>query len=131
MHFLVYLLSVRRASEAGISPNQRELLVGQQQLRNLSDPHWLECELKECVILLSWGSVCQSDIARLFNLIQQARDTPGVKQEVLAAAEATQKAMAEPDSGISLQEDPAGLYSLENYPELAINIEIKEAKVGN
>lgn len=103
--------------------------VAQQQLRNLSDPHWLECELKECVILLSWGTVSQPDVTRLSNLIKQGRATPGVKREILVSAESTQKAMAEPEFGTGPQEDLPGFYSLENYPDLAINTEIKKAKV--
>ncbi|KAL8274078.1 hypothetical protein Esti_001920 [Eimeria stiedai] len=123
---LQFLLS--RASEAGIPPGQREVRVAQQQLRNLSDPHWLECELKECVILLSWGSVSQADSARLTNLIKQGKAIPGLKREILVSAEATQKAMAETELGKCMPEDPAGLYSLENYPDLAINAEIKRTK---
>ncbi|KAL8450425.1 hypothetical protein Emed_002513 [Eimeria media] len=123
---LQFLLS--RAGEAGIPPGQREVRVAQQQLRNLSDPHWLECELKECVILLSWGSVSQADSARLTNLINQGNAIPGVKREILLSAEATQKAMAESELGKGMPEDPAGLYSLENYPDLAINAEIKNTR---
>ncbi|KAL8447776.1 hypothetical protein Emag_004184 [Eimeria magna] len=123
---LQFLLS--RAGEAGIPPGQREVRVAQQQLRNLSDPHWLECELKECVILLSWGSVSQADTARLTNLINQGNAIPGVKREILMSVEATQKAMAESELGKCMPDDPAGLYSLENYPDLAINAEIKSTK---
>ncbi|KAL8430311.1 hypothetical protein ACSSS7_005979 [Eimeria intestinalis] len=123
---LQFLLS--RAGEAGIPPGQREVRVAQQQLRNLSDPHWVECELKECVILLSWGSVSQADSTRLTNLIRQGNAISGVKREILVSAEATQKAMGESDLGKCLPEDPAGLYSLENYPDLAINAEIKSTK---
>lgn len=79
--------------------------------------------------MLSWGSVSQADITRLSNLIKQGRETPGVKREILASAESTQKALAEPEFGKGHPEDPGGFYSLENYPELAINIEIKKTKV--
>lgn len=120
----------RRASEAGISSGQREVLVAEQQLRNLADRHWLECELKECVILFSWGSVSSADVTRLSNLIKQALVTPGVNAEILQAAEATKNAVAEPEFSTPQHDDPAGLYSLETYPDLAINIEMKRTKVS-
>ncbi|CDJ39357.1 myosin G, putative [Eimeria tenella] len=123
---LEFLLS--RASEAGISSGQREVLVAEQQLRNLADRHWLECELKECVILFSWGSVSSADVTRLSNLIKQALVTPGVNAEILQAAEATKNAVAEPEFSTPQHDDPAGLYSLETYPDLAINIEMKRTK---
>lgn len=103
--------------------------IGQQQLRNLDDPHWLECELKECVILLSWSSVSQADVSRLANLIKQAQKTPGVKREILLSAQSTQKVISEPEFGKGIHDDPAGFYSLENYPDLAANIQIKATKV--
>ncbi|XP_026190922.1 myosin-8 [Cyclospora cayetanensis] len=123
---LQFLLS--RASEAGISPGQREVLIAHQQLRNFSDPQWLECELKECVILLSWGTISRGDITRLTNLIELAKTTPGVKQEALLSAEATQKAVTENDIGGVVQDEAAGFNSIENYPELSINMEIKKVK---
>ncbi|KAL8432425.1 hypothetical protein Efla_000202 [Eimeria flavescens] len=123
---LQFLLS--RAGEAGLPSGQREVRIAQQQLQNLSDPHWLECELKESVILVSWGSVTQADVVRLSNLIKQGNATPGVKREVLVSAGAAQKATGEAESGKYTTEDPAGLYSLENYPDLAINLEIKKTK---
>lgn len=122
--------------------------MAQQQLRRLSDASYLEGELKEGIILLSWGSVSAADISRLSNLIKQAtavtaaaveaargtgasaRAGVGVRQDILLAAKAALEAAEDFSGGPKTATSIHSVFAIENYPGLAINEQIQRAKVS-
>nr|CEL70079.1 TPA: myosin G, putative [Neospora caninum Liverpool] len=64
---------LERAREANLGKGPRELQLARVQLENLNDPAFLNSELKEAVVGVTWGVATQDDVVKLRNLVQQAQ----------------------------------------------------------
>ncbi|KFG37005.1 myosin G, partial [Toxoplasma gondii GAB2-2007-GAL-DOM2] len=149
---------LERAREANLGKGPRELQLARVQLENLSDPSFLNAELKEATIGVTWGVATQEDFVKLRNLVEQAkairakqkgeaeRSDPlrlqTIDEKVLASAAATLESLRRTEGrerGSSAKfggtfgergDRGGGLtaYLFENYPLLGINIRIQETK---
>ncbi|PFH34394.1 myosin G [Besnoitia besnoiti] len=64
---------LERAKEANLGKGPRELQLARVQLENLGDPAFLNSELKEAVVGVTWGVATQEDLLKLRNLVRQAQ----------------------------------------------------------